>query len=716
MKSLVRLNTVHYSVDKQTLERDDGDSVTLDPKVGLLLDYFLHQRDRIISRDELLDNVWPGVVVNDNTVSWAISQLRKALGDSAQKPQFIRTVPKRGYEWIADTEAIPTDTAISPNDAGQQANTSSADSPIDTGPSHSNSRHSKRVIIACIAVIATAAVLALIWTRPPSTAPQISNIRNLSHSPGLETSPAISPDSEWLLFLHRAPDSPSFDLKLKPMLEPRRFQETDNTGPTERTIASQRDQAAFSLEYPANVVQAIWGDNSHRIFAVEKSSDACHIVELHLPLARDRIDARKELERCDPEAASTLRYDPQSNTLYFTDRREGDHYRVYRRTLPGGLAEALTTPESAGLGDHFIDYSPDHSDLLVLRYSRASGTDFLRLDPDSGELETLFTIGDFYFSAYWGVGGDSVWFNWSNQQVFRYLIGEKRSELILKSSFGWNYDARPVSDGRALFLVSPPGASDFIQIQDGNPQREATPYTESLPVFSNDGTLAFVSDQSGLPQFWIQRNGGPAQQMSNLLEFKNFIDLSWSADGSRLIGITDGQVGSIDLKTESYRLLYQGKQSPHQARLASDNETLWLATDAGLLRSKLGNEPISDSSLDSVVTANIAFFDLLGDDEVVFNRTDEQGLWRWSSTSGVEPLSIPADAGRFFLWRDNRVYTTHGSNLERWNPGARQAELRLPVNMLLIKRFAVDQNDRWVVDDWRRTESNIAIGDLSTPP
>lgn len=67
-----------------------------------LLTYLALNHDRVISSEELLDNVWSGRIVEDSTIHRRISQLRKLLGDSARSPQYIRTINKRGYQAIAD--------------------------------------------------------------------------------------------------------------------------------------------------------------------------------------------------------------------------------------------------------------------------------------------------------------------------------------------------------------------------------------------------------------------------------------------------------------------------------------------------------------------------------------------------------------------------------------------------------------------------------------
>jgi DNA-binding winged helix-turn-helix (wHTH) protein len=80
--------------------RDDA-VVELTPK---LLDLLLHLLDHpgtLVTKDQLLDAIWPGVNVSDNALAQAVSELRQALGDDPASPRFIKTVARRGYRFIA---------------------------------------------------------------------------------------------------------------------------------------------------------------------------------------------------------------------------------------------------------------------------------------------------------------------------------------------------------------------------------------------------------------------------------------------------------------------------------------------------------------------------------------------------------------------------------------------------------------------------------------
>src|SRR5215813_857348 len=76
-------------------------TVVLPPKAFDVLHYLVTHPDRLVTKDEILDTVWPETAVTDAVVRNAIGVLRKVLGDTAQTPRYIATVPRRGYRFLA---------------------------------------------------------------------------------------------------------------------------------------------------------------------------------------------------------------------------------------------------------------------------------------------------------------------------------------------------------------------------------------------------------------------------------------------------------------------------------------------------------------------------------------------------------------------------------------------------------------------------------------
>ena len=80
--------------------------VALTPKAFALLQFLTGQAGRLVSKQELLGAVWPGVFVGDDVLKSTIRELRKALGDHSSEPRFIETAHRRGYRFMAPVNSI----------------------------------------------------------------------------------------------------------------------------------------------------------------------------------------------------------------------------------------------------------------------------------------------------------------------------------------------------------------------------------------------------------------------------------------------------------------------------------------------------------------------------------------------------------------------------------------------------------------------------------
>lgn len=79
-----------------------GDARAIEPKAFDLLAYLLNHRERVVSHDELMDALWPGVIVTEAALARTVMKARKAVADIVGQQQVIRTLPKRGYRFVAE--------------------------------------------------------------------------------------------------------------------------------------------------------------------------------------------------------------------------------------------------------------------------------------------------------------------------------------------------------------------------------------------------------------------------------------------------------------------------------------------------------------------------------------------------------------------------------------------------------------------------------------
>ena len=91
-----------FELDTETFElRHTGAVLSLEPKAFNVLQYLLEHRDRVVPKDELLQQLWPEQAVTDWALTYCLNQIRKAVDDTGRKNQVIKTVHGRGYHFVA---------------------------------------------------------------------------------------------------------------------------------------------------------------------------------------------------------------------------------------------------------------------------------------------------------------------------------------------------------------------------------------------------------------------------------------------------------------------------------------------------------------------------------------------------------------------------------------------------------------------------------------
>jgi DNA-binding winged helix-turn-helix (wHTH) protein len=178
-----------FAVNADTGElRKRGVRVRLSGQPFQILLLLLANPGGLVTRDELRERLWSdGTFVDfEHGVNAAINKLRRALGDSAEHPRYIETVPGRGYRFIGGLERAPD--AVPP-----------------AGGSHpeasSDRRSNRRLTVAAIAAVSSLAVVFTMWRRPDDPSdPRPWKVVRLTADTGISDHPALSPDGKLLAY------------------------------------------------------------------------------------------------------------------------------------------------------------------------------------------------------------------------------------------------------------------------------------------------------------------------------------------------------------------------------------------------------------------------------------------------------------------------------------------------------------------------------------
>src|SRR4051812_49451501 len=88
-------------LDRRELSRG-AEVVATGPQVFDLLVYLVQNRERVVSKDDLLHTVWGGRIVSESTLTSHINAVCKAIGDSGKDQSLVRTVARKGFRFVGD--------------------------------------------------------------------------------------------------------------------------------------------------------------------------------------------------------------------------------------------------------------------------------------------------------------------------------------------------------------------------------------------------------------------------------------------------------------------------------------------------------------------------------------------------------------------------------------------------------------------------------------
>jgi DNA-binding winged helix-turn-helix (wHTH) protein/pimeloyl-ACP methyl ester carboxylesterase len=100
---LVRFENCSLDTDRRELRRGP-ELVAIEPQVFDLLVYMVENRDRVVSKDDLIANVWGGRIVSESTLTSRINAVRKAVGDTGERQALVRTMPRKGFRFVGAVE------------------------------------------------------------------------------------------------------------------------------------------------------------------------------------------------------------------------------------------------------------------------------------------------------------------------------------------------------------------------------------------------------------------------------------------------------------------------------------------------------------------------------------------------------------------------------------------------------------------------------------
>ena len=556
-----RARFAEFELDLQTGElRRRGIPVAVPEQPLRVLDLLVQHAGEVVSRDQLRARLWPADTFVDfeHGLNAAVKRLRDILGDAADRPRFIETVPKRGYRFVAPVEGLERQ---APEPAIVPVGTTSVTAvPTDR-------RVQQLAVLAIGLGLAGAAAIAWSFRRAPAAetpstlqpvAEAPSTLQRLTFETGLQTDPAVSPDGK--LIAYASDQSGNFDIWVRPVDgggDPIQLT-NDPADDTQPDWAPDGQWIAFRSE-------RTWIDSQRSVGGVFRVSMADRRVQ--------RISEAGYGPRVSPDGRYVAVGSSQtaSAVLYLAAPDGSSLARV------SGAPSATATSEMTAVGWHpsgrltFLHGRPDELGLSALTPGSTGVVGEPTPDDVQAQVRKLgLTVGDREPVA-WSADGRTL-----------HFVGEANGIRSI-----WCLTVEP----RRLAIVDGPRRVTTVGEWAGRPA--------AVP----GGGIAFASS-TGARRVWLLQLGSSGRSVTGLPAAVTPAD--WNAaqpalspDGRSLvvqvmpIGAPSGELRLVDLRTSSTRRLRriafsesEGRESVFMTHWSPDGRRLLYGYRFGWPRDK----------------------------------------------------------------------------------------------------------------------------------
>lgn len=501
-----------------------------------ILAMLLNRPGELVPREELRNRLWPSDTFVDfnHGLNAAVNKLREALGDSADEPRYIETLPRRGYRFIARVEwlgAKPTIAAVErTSDAVSSRGESGSSLPrapmlggaMETSKAElSPQRPSLRYLIGAGAALTLFLAGALIlrtasgYGASLSTRSLVEHTRPLVSLPDTAT-PAFSLDGNSVAFFHERSEAAGSGIYVTAVGsdQARQLTSSDNDccpawSPDSRWIAFSRQH---DHEYSIYLVPADGGNEQKDI--AEKAS-ATHLAAFTLPpasLSERKLDTANVIPR-----RGEIAWSPDGKSIAFAGPSG-----LYLLALENSAVHRITTPPPV-VEDWGPSFSPDGKSVMFVRNRQIGVPDEIWIVPVTGGegVRLLSERGRIASPPQWSFDGRSVIFS-SNRTghpgLWRALLDAPDTAVQISEAGSPAWDPAVSRRGYRLAYERLLRSLSIWQMEISE-SGEKRPYLAVSstsdtdqgpgPQFSPDGKkLAYMSDRSGTMEIWVSNRDG----------------------------------------------------------------------------------------------------------------------------------------------------------------------------------------------------------------
>ncbi len=605
-----------------------GAPVRLQYQPLCVLQVLLENSGEVVTRDEIREHVWQDAPIQDfdNSLRVAMTKLRQALGDDAETPQYIETLPRRGYRWL-----YPVTTVESPNNGTHEEGASSEGGVArSSGPPPAALRYSKFGGSALITVALWTAALGAWWfLRATPSAPE-PKVVPLTTYPGLETTPALSPDGKLVAFAWTGPNS---------------------DGPYGVYVKGTSDDRAHRIADPpagASDGDPVWSPDGKSIYFFRRGAGQTGIYVV--PSAGGAVQ-QVVATSMGGHRLRRARFDVSpNNTLIYPDQIPGqDTVALFLLDLATFERSQVTSPPPNSEGDGDPAFSHDGKSVVYQRDILDLGQMYVM--PAGGGTARMLSsnfITDFIDGVTWTADDREIILGGSQLRRMSIAGGEAS---IVKVPYVPARASFPSGRNHLLAYVETATNANIWKLRladlvhaDGEPtELISSTHQQAAPSFSPDGSrIAFQSDRSGNWEIWTcDRDGSNAFQLTHFGGAPAGTP-RWSPDGKQI---------AFDLRAKEVSQIYvisseggEPRQVTHDASggqvpgWSRDGKWIYYSNVHGSA-AKVWKVPVADSGVPQAVTPNGGLYAIESADGryLYYSRSaQDPTIWRIPMGGGAE--------------------------------------------------------------------------------
>jgi Tol biopolymer transport system component/DNA-binding winged helix-turn-helix (wHTH) protein len=493
-----------------------SDPVPLAPRTVDALIVLLEAEGRVLTKEELLERIWPDRTVDEVNLTQQISLLRRALAAKDAKAEYIRNFPGRGYQFVAATERPEAKPEATPVAA-----------PAPPVPP-------RRPIVPLLAAGAVLVAAAAYWILRPGETPQPASAMRriaLSRLPGSKSHPALSSDGARVAFV---------------------WNRAGGSEPCIYVKAEGREVPQLLPGSCGNPSSPTWSPDGLRLAYLRNLPGRTELV-VHTEFSQDRILATFFPLR-SLIGNRLLAWSPDGKTIAACGKRAAEEpLAVHLVSVETGESRTLSRPEVHAIGDADPAFSPDGQRIAFTRMSSRFNMNLEVTGVSGGPSRQILGGDQLIGGVVWSPGGEEVIFSGNRSGGYRlWRIAADQENGTPQLDPAGIAGENPIhlsiapAQQRLAYVVSGDDLNIWqLRLTPGKGAPEwkrvvASTGLDAAPQYSPDGSrICFLSDRSGEEHIWVANaDGSEPRQLTGPAMSPGHC--AWSADGSAVMFVAHG--------------------------------------------------------------------------------------------------------------------------------------------------------------------------------